>query len=157
MQERWLAWANRHCMAIDTGLWRSGIIPRALLNKRLSYQSCQWSLNISLSIISPLILTLRTKLEISSCLSSRNICRAANPNPEHLRGLLTFIISHLQLPCPGMLTETQRKPPRSLEEIKRKPSVPYLVGWTSSRGLSRKGRTDFFKQEHSKRAGRQAA
>lgn len=143
MQERRLAWANRHRTTLDTGLWRSGIIPRALLNKRLSYQSCQWSLNISFSIISPLILTLRTKLEISSCLSSGNICRAAKPNPEHLRGLLTFVILHLQLPFPGMLTETQRKPPRSLEEIKRKPSVPYLVGWNFFPG-TKSERKDWF-------------
>lgn len=81
----------------------------------------------------------------------------AQSGPENLHGLLAFTVLHLQPPWPGMLTETQRKSPAALKEMKRKPSVPYLVGCNFFLGLSRKGRTDFFKQEHSKRAGRQAA
>lgn len=53
----------------------------------------------------------------------------ARSGSENLHGLLAFTILHLQLPWPGMLTETRRKSPYSLEEIIRKPSVPYLSGW----------------------------
>ena len=83
----------RHRTATDTDLWLSGITPMTLLNKRLSYQSCQWSLNVSLYIISPLVPTLRTKLEISSCLSSGNICRAAKPG---LALRICMVYWHLQ-------------------------------------------------------------
>lgn len=159
MQERSLVWADWHSTPTDTGLCRPGMIPIALLNKRRSWSE------------SPVLPEYKPLCDLSSRPDSKNktwnlilfVFREhlqgseAQSGSEHLHGLVAFTILHLQLPWPGMLTGTQRKSPDSAEAVKRKPSVPYLVGCNFVPGLSQKGRTDFFKQEHSKRAGRQAA
>lgn len=158
MQERLLVWADRHSMAANTGLCLSGIIFITLLNERVSYQSCcgPWSLIMSLEDLSSHPNSKnRTWNRILFCLPGTSAGQQNTVWLWEFACLLALTTLRLQLPWPGMWTETQRKSPRSLEAIKRKPSVPYLAGWNFFPG-TKSERKDWFLEAGAQQEGRQA-